>query len=341
MKRFLLLIALLSTSFMFSQEVTHVDFDTNNPDIGFESWNTSATFMKVPNPTGVSDPNNISPFVGQFTAGTSDWGQDNTIGIGVVNATSVFSTPFDLTSLDYFKMNVLTLEEVTITFHLENSPDYGNNIEATASISAAQLNQWVELTFDFSSFSNIWMNNIVIKVDGPAWTTSDILFFDDIKGPQLYTSPGLEYNPLNASTEVSLGTNLEIATNDKFYDAGAATITDFTGKVALRVGDINGADVPFTASINGDNNRITIDPDTDLDGLTTYWYGIIDNTIYYSTGTSITGVSASFTTKEAVVGDINVMLFDYETVDTDTPFESWGTAGFAQISNPAPDAVNG
>ena len=50
-------------------------------------------------------------------------------------------------------MKVFALEEVTITFHIENSPDWGNFHEVSASVGPDQLNQWVELTFDFSGIN--------------------------------------------------------------------------------------------------------------------------------------------------------------------------------------------
>ena len=55
-------------------------------------------------------------------------------------------------------------------------PDYGNNIEVTASVGASDINQWTELTFDFSSFSNIFMNNIVLKIGGSKYSSRRYLF---------------------------------------------------------------------------------------------------------------------------------------------------------------------
>ena len=48
------------------------------------------------------------------------------------------------------------------------------------------------------------------------------------------------------------------------------------------------ADVAFTAIINNDKNKITIDPSSDLDNSTTYWYGVVDGAIEYSTDTPVT-----------------------------------------------------
>jgi len=328
------LLFILGFSVITAQEVTHIDFDNNNPNIVFNSWNTSSTFAKIANPA--QDTTNPSAFVGQFTAGS-----DNGIGIGVIDPTTVFTSPFDLVSNPVFKMKVFSTEEIDVTFHLENSPDWGNNIEVTSSITAADINKWVELTFDFSAdATNIYMNNIVIIIGGANTTQGDIYFFDDIKGPAIYSSPAADYSPANGTSDVSINTNLEIGTNGNFRNLDDSEITDLAGKVALRVDDVNGADVPFSASINGDKNKITIDPTNDLDNSTTYWYGVVDNAIEYTTDVAVTGVSATFTTKAAVSGDINEMLFDFDTTNQDVGFESWGGTGFAKVENPDKSGIN-
>ncbi|WP_439127472.1 hypothetical protein, partial [Polaribacter sp.] len=62
MKLRLLLMLTLTFGMANAQEVTHIDFDTNNPNIVFNSWNTSSTFAKITNP--VPDATNTSAFVG-------------------------------------------------------------------------------------------------------------------------------------------------------------------------------------------------------------------------------------------------------------------------------------
>lgn len=333
MNKFLLLFTLFSFCFTHGQETTHVDFDTNNENIVFNSWNTSSTFAKVANPA--SDATNSSAFVGQFTAGN-----DNNIGIGIIDSRNIFELPFNLVSNAIFKMKVFSTEEIDVTFHLENSPDYGNYIEATASVAASDVGTWVELTFDFGSTSNIYMNNIVIKIGGTNVAEGDTYFFDDITGPELYTTAAQEYNPADSATEVSIATNLEIATNGKFRNLDDSEITDLTSKVALKINDANGADVSFSASINNDKNKITIDPANDLDNSVTYWYGVVDNAIEYSNDVPVTNVAASFTTKAGVTGDLVEMLFDFDTTNENIGFESWDGVGFAKIENPDKSGIN-
>ena len=204
--KLLFILSIISFS-INAQEITHIDFDTYNANVVFNSWNTSSTFAKISNP--VSNSENPSAFVGQFTAG-----DNNDIGIGVIDPTSVFTSPFNLESNSIFKMKVFSTEEIDVVFHLENSPDWGNFIEVTASVGPADINQWVELTFDFSGFSNIFMNNIVIKIGGPNTSQGDIYFFDDILGPELYTAPAQQFSPADGEIDTTISTNLEITTND-------------------------------------------------------------------------------------------------------------------------------
>lgn len=333
MKKSLRFIFIFALSISYSQEVLHINFDDINPDATFSSWNNSSTFAFQPNP--IQDPVNASPNVGQFIAGN-----DNGIGIGLSNPSSVFPNPFDFTQSSLFKIKFLAGEPVTITLKIENQPDWGpHNSETSATYDATQIGTWQELTFDFSGYSDMFINSIVIKVDGPDWEEGDTLYFDDIVGPPLYATPAFEFTPADGSTDISVGGNMVIETNNKFYDPGAVTITDFSNKVALRLGDENGTDIGFEASIESDS-KITITPELDLSYSTTYWFGIIENSMYHSNGTQNIGAGASFTTKAAVGGDLSVMMFDYESDETDTPFVTWGSAGFAAVPNPAPDAIN-
>jgi hypothetical protein len=333
MKKSLRLIFILALSISYSQEVVHINFDDINPDAIFSSWNNSSTFAFQPNP--IQDPVNASPNVGQFIAG-----DDPGIGIGLSNPSSVLPNPFDFAQSSLFKIKFLAGEPVTITLKIENQPDWGpHNSETSATYDATQIGTWQELTFDFTGYSDMFINSIVIKVDGATWEEGDALYFDDIVGPPLYSTPAFEFTPADGSTDISVGGNMVIETNNKFYDPGAVTITDFSNKVALRLGDENGTDIGFEASIESDS-KITITPELDLSYSTTYWFGIIENSMYHSNGTQNIGAGASFTTKAAVGGDLSVMMFDYESDETDTPFVTWGSAGFAAVPNPAPDAIN-
>ena len=74
-------------------------------------------------------------------------------------------------------------------------------------------------------------------------------------------------------------------------------IVDPTSLVELRIGDENGSLIPFNAAINEAIDKITLIPDDILDSNTTYWYGILDNSIQFEeTGELASDQGASFTT---------------------------------------------
>ena len=127
----LLIIFVFAFALVNSQEVMHINFDDINPTATFESWNNSSTFTLTTNP--IPDPVNASLNVGLFTAGN-----DNGIGIGISNNSSVFPNPFNFTESNLFKIKFLAGEPVTITLKIENQPDWGaHNSETSATYDAA------------------------------------------------------------------------------------------------------------------------------------------------------------------------------------------------------------
>ncbi len=327
MRKYISLLFILFSILIYSQETMHVDFDQNNAGINFVSWNNSSSFEKISNPH--PDSNNNSEFVGQFTAG-----YDNGIGVG----SDDFSSYFNMGELSYFKIKVWANNPIDVKLKLENGPDWGNhNYEVTASLTASQVNQWTELTFDFSGVSDVLLNKIVIFMDpsGNYTTEGDVYYFDDIIGPPFFTGPGVLYTPFDGETDVPITSNLEIINNYNFRNLDDSEINNPTEFMYLTNMDTNES-VGFTASINDYNNMITIDPNSSLESLTNYEYGVIDGSIEYSLIDSpISGVNASFTSKEISGEDQIVMLYDFDENNPDANFVSWDNNSlFSKVSNP-------
>ena len=327
MKKIISSLIFLIPFIIYSQETMHVDFDQNNAGINFVSWNNSSSFEKISNPH--PDSNNNSEFVGQFTAGS-----DNGIGIG----SDDFSSYFNMGELSYFKIKIWANNPIDVKLKLENGPDWGNhNYEVTTSLTASQVNQWTELTFDFSSVSDVLLNKIVIFMDpsGNYTTEGDVYYFDEIIGPPFFTGPGILYTPFDGETDVPITSNLEIINNYNFRNLDDSEINNPTEFVYLTNMDTNES-VGFTASINDYNNMITINPNSSLESLTNYEYGVIDDSIEYSLiDTPISGVNASFTSKEISTEDQIVMLYDFDENNPDANFVSWDSNSlFSKVSNP-------
>ena len=65
MKKLLLFSILFLFNIVFTQdEVTHIDFDSNNPDVAFESWNGSSSFSLTISINSKATRKYTTPFVG-------------------------------------------------------------------------------------------------------------------------------------------------------------------------------------------------------------------------------------------------------------------------------------
>jgi hypothetical protein len=333
MRNFLyLLFPLLTLTVGAQQTDLLADFEPTGSDVTLTNWNSELQSTTVGNP--LPDGVNSSGYVAQLTM-ISDAQQ-----VAGVNAISGF---YNATDNNVVTMKVWTPHQVEVNVKLENSPDWGGqNTVATTTVTT--LNQWVEVSLTFDT-SNIHLNKFGIYFSGDNNVEGSTYYVDDITTPALFTSPQVSYNLSEGQTDVTLGTNVIMTSNNGFRALDDSALTDLSSSVFLREGSPTGTDVAFTASIsNGStgksNNVITITPDNNLSSQTTYYAGVTDGAIEFEDDTAVSGAQVSFTTKEAVSGDISVVLFDYETPDTDTAFGSWGSAGFEQVSNPDPNVVN-
>lgn len=333
MKNYLFLLTTLCSFFVGAQQTDLLaDFEPTGSDITLSNWNGELVSSTVANP--LPDGVNSSGYVAQLTM-IADTGS-----VAGVNAISGF---YNATDNNVVTMKVWTPHEVDVNVKLENSPDWGGqNTVATTTVTT--LNQWVEVSLSFNT-TNIHLNKFGIYFSGDNNVEGSTYYVDDLTTPALFTSPQVSFNLSEGQTDVSLGANVVMTSNQGLRALDDSALTDLSSSVYLREGSATGTDVAFTAAIsNGStgksNNVITITPDNNLSSQTNYYAGVIDGAIEFEDDTAVSGAQVSFTTKEAVSGDISVVLFDYETPDTDTAFGSWGSAGFEQVSNPDPDVVN-
>lgn len=333
MKNYLSLFTILFSFFVGAQQTDLLaDFEPTGSNVTLSNWNGSLVSTTVANP--IPDGVNSSNYVAELVM-IADAQQ-----VAGIDAISGF---YNATDNNVVTMKVWTPHEVDINVKLENSPDWGgHNTVGTTTVTT--INQWVEVSLSFDT-TDIHLNKFGIYFSGDNNVEGSTYYVDDLTTPALFTSPQVSFNLSEGQTDVSLGANVVITSNQGFRALDDSALTDLSSSVYLREGSATGTDVAFTAAIsNGStgksNNVITITPDSNLSSSTTFYAGIIDGAIEFEDDTAVSGAQVSYTTKEAVSGDISVVLFDYETPDTDTAFGSWGSAGFEQVSNPYPNVVN-
>jgi methionine-rich copper-binding protein CopC len=88
------------------------------------------------------------------------------------------------------------------------------------------------------------------------------------------TVPTITFAPINGATNVSLTGNITISFDTPIRNINDSPITsgsNVESLITFKLTDAAGANVPFSATINGTNDVITINPDSDLDQNQLYY----------------------------------------------------------------------
>lgn len=109
--------------------------------------------------------------------------------------------------------------------------------------------------------------------------------------------PTITFNPLNAATGVALASNITITFNEavRKIDNSPITAGDLATLVELKLTNDGGAAFPFSASIDGTNKIITIDPTSNFASNTVYYVEI--NSVEDAGNNAVTG-NITFTSQD-------------------------------------------
>jgi hypothetical protein len=334
MKNIYIFILFFSASAVFSQNQLLADFEDAGTSLIFETWGSgddahTTTVVDNPFPGGI----NTTAKVSKHTVGNDG---------GRIAQAPGYTQYFNLTDNTSVTLKLYTSKAIDVKVKFEGT-DYGpNNAEKRTTVST--LNQWVEVTIDFSGTTNILLNKVGIGFEGASG--GDTFYVDDLMVGSFYTTNQLIYNPANGATGFERSDNIIITTNEKLTktDGTALADGDISSIVSLKETDVNGADVAFTGTVSEWNNNtdeysttITVDPTDNLNFSSNYYVSINESSVKYQDDTAVLASSATFTTKAPVT---NKMLIDFETPQTDAGWGSWGGAGFAKIDNPDPSGIN-
>lgn len=324
MKKLKFLLVLLMTGF-FGQvygQIIYADYD--GTDLDFASWG-DATWAKVanPDPSGINTSTNVA----QFGHPGNNWWTG-------VNCNIQITPAFDFASTPFFRMKVYASSPIRVVMKLENFADYTINTEQSCQLTADQTNKWVELVFNFSGVVLTNLDRFTLFMD-PEQLYSVLgtpYYFDDITASNVAPAAQVTYSPAAAATNVQLFASCTITSNFAFKNTDGSAITDPTSSLQLKKGSSTGVNVPFTASISSDKKSITIVPNALLDVASTYWYGVIDNTLKYSDiEINVTGVGALFNTRATAPALITYANFD--GIDNTVALEPLGDPAGALLTN--------
>jgi hypothetical protein len=291
--------------------IVYSDYETVDL-IDFASWNNSSKFEKVANPG--KDAINGSDNVGTYIHGGGDAG----IGVDLPGSVNFVSTP-------YFRMKVWSEHPAMVRLKLENNPDWGVNRELSIRLKPDQTGKWTELFFDFSGTDLSNLNKLVLTIDPSSafYSAGDKIYFDDIIASN--TPPQIEvesYPAHNASNVPLMGTYF-IKTNLSFDLPGSAELTsDNLGDYwKLRKDNSSGAEIPATIGFDAGENMLQLTPLALLDVNATYWLGVADGELSYSSGDVVNDLNITFTT--GAMPEFT-MYNDFEGVELTTVIEGMG-----------------
>jgi hypothetical protein len=306
-KLFTLFLSLFFSAFLIqAQSQTLFDYETTGTSGGFASWG-GAGYAMVDNPdaSGI----NTSAHVGEFTHD----GSDGYIGIQSDGPLD----NMDFTATPYFRIKVYVDKPVEIIFKLQNDPNWWESAERKYQVTDSEINQWIELAFNFSTVTATNYNRVVLYFDGAKALSSagDKYYFDDINKSNTPPPASITYTPADATTDVPVFASVSVNSNFALRNVDDSEITDLSAIAWLKKTSPTGDDVPFTATINADKTSITISPDAMLDPSTTYYYGLNDGTVEIAaTEEALNSISASFTTSDSAPA--MVLYNDFETDGT-------------------------
>jgi len=335
MKNIYIFILFFSVSAVFSQNQLLADFEDGGTSLIFQTWGGgddahTTTVVDNPVPGGI----NTTAKVSKHTVGNDG---------GRIAQAPGYTHYFNLTDNPSVKLKLYTSKAIDVKVKFEGT-DYGANY-AEKKTTVSTLNQWVEVTIDFSGTTNILLNKVGIGFEGASG--GDTFYVDDLMAGSFYTANQLVYQPSEGATEFKRHEDIYIKTNEKLIktsDGSALTDADISSVVTLKENNASGADVAFTGTVSEWNHNtdeysttITVNPTDNLNFSSNYYVSINESSVKYQDDTAALASSATFTTEAAVT---NKMLIDFETPQTDATWGSWGGAGFEKIDNPDPSGIN-
>jgi len=133
------------------------------------------------------------------------------------------------------------------------------------------------------------------------------------------TAPVLTYSPVNQSTGVAISSPIIISSNEllKTNTGGTIDPTYLESIITFKTPDAVGTDVPFTASINANSDQITITPQALLQYATTYYLGVMANSLEDEAGNEIQTVQ-SITFSTLPEADVTVPVLTFNPVNQST-----------------------
>ncbi|MBA4732231.1 MAG: Ig-like domain-containing protein [Candidatus Thioglobus sp.] len=155
------------------------------------------------------------------------------------------------------------------------------------------------------------------------------------------TAPVLTFSPANSSTMVAEDTDVTLSFDEeiRLIDNSALNNTNVDSLITLKENDVNGDDIPFDATIDADNQVITLDLVSNLSSNQIV-YVAIGATVEDSYNNAISAASATFTTGDTLPPTVEIAAVITASIATDSDITFTFSEKIRLINDSAIDNTN-
>lgn len=169
MTKFYTLLTIMFFVLTMNAQYIYNDFDANQNEV-FTGWPNDITIVSNPNASGINTSANVAEYVRSET----QW----------ANVYCDIDGTIDFTTGNIFQLKVISPIACEVLFKLESANGFFT--ELGANITA--VNEWTQLSYDFTGAESGLYNKIVIFFDF-ASTTDNTFYFDEVTGPEYAAGP--------------------------------------------------------------------------------------------------------------------------------------------------------
>jgi len=273
---------------------------------------------------------NFNPWWWQQTVVTVDEviAGNNTLKYENLNYQGTEYTNQDVSAYEFLHVDFWTISTTPLKFFLI-SP--GNETDYTL---PSTIGQWESVDIPLDAYlPPVDLTNVFqFKVEGSGTVWFDNFYFWKSAGSVVLT-----FDPNNGATNVPIDINPTLSFSLPVEMADGTTISnsDIPSLITFKKTDASGADVPFTGSINPEQDIITVNPVSGLEIFQTYYLALNHEVIKSQGGDLIAQQSITFTTESVPLtlpvtfedNQVNYGLTDFGgtisniTADPSNPFK--------------------
>ncbi len=304
-----------------------VTFEETTVNYGVGNWGGNSSSIIV-DPT---DPTNMVmetvdadyEWSGSFLGGPNGTGLDNPI-------------PF-VTGSTSMSMRVWSPEAgVPIIFKVENGTNAG--IAAEVTVNTTMASAWETMIFDLSAQLNLAeeYHKIVLLFNAGINEPGDTYYWDDVEF--VSSAPDFTFDPVDGATNVAITVNptLSFTVPVELPDGSPITNGDVPSLIVLKETDAFGPDVPFTGTIDGAKQVMTVIPSSPFSYGQTYFLALKNQVIRYQGGSLIGSENITFSTLGPLSGGFIYTDFDG---NENVTFTGWPNVPVS-VANPNPGGIN-